>query len=567
MMWDYYNYVNGKLCKKMTTSTVITKYYNDSIAQQLIANLKFLKRKLQRSNGPAGQLWRSRRRSTKKIREENCFIQSYLRKIQQATRLSELNSTFAVLVLLGRGPMMNIAVQARCEKSEYFLVKRRCELLLPTWSQWCKIIEKFGKCQPVRSVYLDIVRLVRNTCKSATTTQSWNHVDNTELSRGVRRAVKCALQLKATFRNIQRQKKVVCKTSDSQVVEMLNVFFSQSWFVHLQHCLILELYDLVDDITPPAQDLQKVEMVSHCLRQTANRWYVQHTQPVLKKHQDLLSQLFALLQGAMAKWISSCELKGKSILKAKLKAIQLCMHNDGFKSERGASVRGLIFFDELYIHLMLSQGNNGVSYWEPNAFYSPIHNKIILTPGLLVMFTSRSTHFQTVVQIVYTLAHEILHAFDRNGVQYDHKCRFKPDAFHVSDQDKISSLFDTVDKVYRKAYTSQSTRRINVHKTTNENYCDFFGVRLAFDVVATLFPDKQRDFFECVAKMRLFKTSWYYRRMTQTNDHHAHPKGRINIPFHFFKQFQKTFEKEELSSGNRHAKVPDISWFGSHLSL
>ncbi len=180
-----------------------------------------------------------------------------------------------------------------------------------------------------------------------------------------------------------------------------------------------------------------------------------------------------------------------------------------------------------------------------NAFYNPSDNSINILAGILngVIYQSDFSYEQKMGIIGVIIGHEISHAFDPAGSQYDKDGRF---ASWWSDEDKVAfdarakKLIDYYDNLVLFDGIKYSGTRVQ-----GEAIADMGGMKCALRVGAGVEGFDNQKFFEAYAKLwavKVVKSTELSR--AQTNEH---PLSylRTNVTVMQFDEFQKAFDVKE----------------------
>lgn len=180
-----------------------------------------------------------------------------------------------------------------------------------------------------------------------------------------------------------------------------------------------------------------------------------------------------------------------------------------------------------------------------NAFYDPADNSINILAGILngVIYQSDYSYEQKLGIIGVIIGHEISHAFDPAGSQYDKDGRF---ASWWTEEDKTAfdarakKLIDYYDNLVLFDGIKYSGTRVQ-----GEAIADMGGMKCALRVGAGVEGFDNQKFFEAYAKVwavKVVKSTELSR--AQTNEH---PLSylRTNVTVMQFDEFQKAFDVKE----------------------
>lgn len=185
------------------------------------------------------------------------------------------------------------------------------------------------------------------------------------------------------------------------------------------------------------------------------------------------------------------------------------------------------------------------NYWsmspaEINAYYNPFMNHIVFPAGILnkpfySIEQSEATNYGGIGAVI---AHEISHAFDNNGAQFDEKGNLNLwwsskdyKAFQEKAKDMIT-LFDNKTTEYGKC---------NGTLTVSENIADAGGFSCALEAAMSNDANDIKDFFTSFAVIWKSKYKPESARLLLATDVHAPAKLRANIQIQNSDEFYKAF--------------------------
>lgn len=172
-----------------------------------------------------------------------------------------------------------------------------------------------------------------------------------------------------------------------------------------------------------------------------------------------------------------------------------------------------------------------------NAVYNPVSNSITIPAGILQppFFEISADFEQNLGAIGSVIAHELSHAFDTVGSQFDEKGNLKN---WWTDKDKSS--FSVVCERVTDEYSSVSTPEGNVsgELTLNENIADLAGMEC---IIGLANEEKLDILFKSYAKIWRTKTTDYYAKTMLDTDTHSPAKVRVNRVLSNFDEFINYF--------------------------
>lgn len=188
-----------------------------------------------------------------------------------------------------------------------------------------------------------------------------------------------------------------------------------------------------------------------------------------------------------------------------------------------------------------------------NAYYSPDSNTIVFPAAILQapFYSLEQTASQNYGGIGAVIAHEISHAFDNNGAQFDkygnlNKWWTDEDyAAFEKKQEEMIAIFDGVETEAGPA---------NGKLIVSENIADQGGITAAMTAAQKEADVNLAEFFSQWGKIWRMKASLEFQQMLLSMDVHAPAKLRANIPPTNLEEFYQTFDVKE---GDGMYRAPD----------
>ncbi|MEY8459479.1 M13-type metalloendopeptidase [Lactococcus ileimucosae] len=188
-----------------------------------------------------------------------------------------------------------------------------------------------------------------------------------------------------------------------------------------------------------------------------------------------------------------------------------------------------------------------------NAYYSPDSNTIVFPAAILQapFYSLEQTASQNYGGIGAVIAHEISHAFDNNGAQFDkygnlNKWWTDEDyAAFEKKQEEMIAIFDGVETEAGPA---------NGKLIVSENIADQGGITAAMTAAQKETDVNLAEFFSQWGKIWRMKASLEFQQMLLSMDVHAPAKLRANIPPTNLEEFYQTFDVKE---GDGMYRAPD----------
>ncbi len=186
---------------------------------------------------------------------------------------------------------------------------------------------------------------------------------------------------------------------------------------------------------------------------------------------------------------------------------------------------------------------------EPNAYYDPMLNEINLPAGILQppFFDAAAGDAENYGGIGTLIAHEISHAFDTMGAQFDSK-GVQRDWWSQTDHAAFASFSDRLVARF-DAYEALPGTHVNGKLTLPENIADLMGLQLAYrayrNAEAGKAPadarDREQGFFLAYARQWAVKRRVERVQQLLATDPHAPPEFRANSPAMHLDGFHEAF--------------------------
>ena len=188
-------------------------------------------------------------------------------------------------------------------------------------------------------------------------------------------------------------------------------------------------------------------------------------------------------------------------------------------------------------------------HWEMNAqtvnaYYHPYSNNIYITSAILhePFFDPKADMSVNYGGIGCVIAHELSHAFDSNGLQFDADGTYRPDWISEADRNKMEEQYEKIEKHYDQ-YTLLDIYHVNGEQTLAENMADLGGVQCVLRILDS--EEEYRNCFENYAKI----WSTLYRKddllMYLDDDTHSPSLVRVNAVLSCFDEFYETYDVRE----------------------
>lgn len=176
-----------------------------------------------------------------------------------------------------------------------------------------------------------------------------------------------------------------------------------------------------------------------------------------------------------------------------------------------------------------------------NAYYSPQQNQIVFPAAILQapFYSLDQTASQNFGGIGAVIAHEISHAFDTNGAEFDEHGNLnnwwtKADFASFKERtDRVVAQFDGLEV---------EDVKVNGTLTVSENVADLGGLAAALQAAELEADFSANEFFTNWARIWRNKARPEFAKMIAATDVHAPSRYRANIPAANFEEFYTTYD-------------------------
>ena len=174
-----------------------------------------------------------------------------------------------------------------------------------------------------------------------------------------------------------------------------------------------------------------------------------------------------------------------------------------------------------------------------NAFYSANENSIIIPGGIIqgYFYDTNRTREENLGGIGVIIGHEISHAFDNTGSQYDSNGNIS-NWWSKRDYEQFTEKAKKIANFYSQIEALPG-EKINGYATVGENIADIGGVSCLLDILDTMDKPNYKAFFEGYATTWRQMTTKEYAEYVLILDDHSPNKFRVDA---VLPQFQKFYD-------------------------
>ncbi|MBO5621974.1 MAG: hypothetical protein J5959_10145, partial [Butyrivibrio sp.] len=280
-----------------------------------------------------------------------------------------------------------------------------------------------------------------------------------------------------------------------------------------------------------------------------------------KKMEDLCQQVIDTYREMLADntWASD-EVKKKAI--EKLDNIQIhAAYPDKFRDTSNISIEGLTLVETIDYYVAMNaeyykgligtkvdkdMWAEGADILSCNAFYEPTANTINMHIGMMgePFYSSDMSIEELYASIAaFWVGHEIAHAFDNFGSQYDAEGHFR-NWWPEEDKEKFQSRVKKMDD-YLDSIVAFGDYHLIGSSIDTEMIADMTGVQCALKMAAKVENFDYDKFFSEYAMMNAYLGMYSEELFTLLQDEHPLGYLRTNVPVQQFEEFYETYDVKE----------------------
>ena len=176
-----------------------------------------------------------------------------------------------------------------------------------------------------------------------------------------------------------------------------------------------------------------------------------------------------------------------------------------------------------------------------NAYYNPINNEIVFPAGILQKpfydrYASKECNLGGIGTVI---GHELTHAFDNTGSQFD-ECGNLKVWWGNNDYNEFLTRSKRVAEYYSNVKVNKN-RYVNGELTVGENISDLGGMACVLDIAHKNKDANLRELFENYAAIWREISTEQIQEYLLNNDPHSPKKVRVNVVLSQFNDFYNTY--------------------------
>jgi len=180
-----------------------------------------------------------------------------------------------------------------------------------------------------------------------------------------------------------------------------------------------------------------------------------------------------------------------------------------------------------------------------NAYYNALNNEIVFPAGILQspFYDKNASKEKNLGGIGVIIGHELTHAFDNTGSQFDEAGKLK-NWWSTNDYKEFTIRSKKVIDYYSNLRTSDG-KTVDGFLTAGENISDLGGIACVLDIAKKIENPNLKELFENYATIWREISTKELREYLLNNDTHAPKKIRVNAVLAQFDEFYKTYNIKE----------------------
>jgi putative endopeptidase len=180
-----------------------------------------------------------------------------------------------------------------------------------------------------------------------------------------------------------------------------------------------------------------------------------------------------------------------------------------------------------------------------NAYYNALNNEIVFPAGILQapFYDKNANKEKNLGGIGAVIGHELTHAFDNTGSQFDDTGRLKK-WWSEKDYKEFTNRSKKVVEYYSNIKICDE-KCVNGFLTVGENISDLGGIACVLDIAKKNEEPKLKELFENYATIWREVSTKELKEYLLNNDPHAPKKVRVNVVLSQFEDFYKTYNIKE----------------------
>ena len=275
---------------------------------------------------------------------------------------------------------------------------------------------------------------------------------------------------------------------------------------------------------------------------------------------DLVEEVKEYYKGIInnSNWLSDTT-KEEAI--KKLDNIKVCIGYQGGESEKkemyklvpkangGTLISNMIGenrfeFDRFYETFDEEASLGKINTLEVNAYYMPQNNSINFLAGFKELYENETNYYRLLGYFGTVIGHEISHAFDTTGAQYDENGMVN-NWWTEEDKANYNNLTSKIKDYY--ANYEYMGYKVDGNRTLSENIADLAAMKAMVSIAESKGATNEdfKNLFEAYANLWVMKSTSEYAELLSLEDTHSPNKVRVNAVLSSIDKFYEVYDITE----------------------
>ena len=178
---------------------------------------------------------------------------------------------------------------------------------------------------------------------------------------------------------------------------------------------------------------------------------------------------------------------------------------------------------------------------EVNAIYDPRDNTLLVTTAFLnpPFFRLDADAIENLAGVGDTIAHEISHAFDSEGIKFNAEGNYDPEWLPEADRTAFQERMQRTADYYSR-FSVFGSSHVNGTLTLTENLADIGGLQCVLGLAKT--PEEKKKLFECYSRNEGTLYSENYIQSLLMDNPHSPASIRVNAVVACFDEFYELYD-------------------------
>ncbi len=201
-------------------------------------------------------------------------------------------------------------------------------------------------------------------------------------------------------------------------------------------------------------------------------------------------------------------------------------------------------FDRFYETFDEEASLGKINTLEVNAYYMPQNNSINFLAGFKELYENETNYYRLLGYFGTVIGHEISHAFDTTGAQYDENGMVN-NWWTEEDKANYNNLTSKIKDYY--ANYEYMGYKVDGNRTLSENIADLAAMKAMVSIAESRGATNEdfKNLFEAYANLWVMKSTSEYAELLSLEDTHSPNKVRVNAVLSSIDKFYEVYDITE----------------------